>query len=575
MCGIVGVVNDKDASQVLLDGLLNLEYRGYDSAGIYLFPNIIVKTIERVASLKTKVGELCSDIGIGHTRWATTGIVSELNAHPHLSYNKKITLVHNGIISNYKEIKDKLITAGYSFYSETDSEVIANYIEYLLNEGLTINKVLEKVLKDLKGELAIIFSIKDDKGLYFLKRGSPLVIGKNNDSFYLASDIEAIKNKVKMTYYPNDLEFGYLNKDSASLFRHHKKINIPFVKEKNEFDKESKENIDCYFKKEIEEQPEVIKRIKSYYIKDNKLKPEYQRISDDISRFNKVVLIGCGSSYNAANLFKNYSDSDKFETHIGSENLKINNNNCYIVISQSGETFDLIKTSKMIKKTGAKLIVLSNGKNSSLKRLSDEFLYMCALSEKSVAASKSYLASITILTLMLSKITNYDYFFKRINRAIKYVVKNEKELDSIALKISSLSSMYYIGKGEDKFLCDEGSLKLKEISYLHVESIYSGELKHGPIATINDSFGVLAISTDKKYESRILTSLEEVKCRNAPCFLFSTNSKISDVSFISGPKKLKSIGILIGLQILSYKVAKILNRDIDKPKNLAKSVTVI
>ena len=151
-----------------------------------------------------------------------------------------------------------------------------------------------------------------------------------------------------MTYYPNDLEFGYLNKDSASLFRHHKKINIPFVKEKNEFDKESKENIDCYFKKEIEEQPEVIKRIKSYYIKDNKLKPEYQRISDDISRFNKVVLIGCGSSYNAANLFKNYSDSDKFETHIGSENLKINNNNCYIVISQSGETFDLIKTSKMI-----------------------------------------------------------------------------------------------------------------------------------------------------------------------------------------------------------------------------------
>ncbi len=229
----------------------------------------------------------------------------------------------------------------------------------------------------------------------------------------------------------------------------------------------------------------------------------------------------------------------------------------------------------MIKKTGAKLIVLSNGKNSSLKRLSDEFLYMCALSEKSVAASKSYLASITILTLMLSKITNYDYFFKRINRAIRYMVKNEKELDSIALKISSLSSMYYIGKGEDKFLCDEGSLKLKEISYLHVESIYSGELKHGPIATINDSFGVLAISTDKKYESRILTSLEEVKCRNAPCFLFSTNSKISDVSFISGPKKLKSIGILIGLQILSYKVAKILNRDIDKPKNLAKSVTVI
>lgn len=571
MCGIVGVVKDTNAKDIIFNGLRNLEYRGYDSAGIFLYPDKIYKTTSRVDSLKNEIENLSSSTGIGHTRWATTGRVSTYNAHPHSSYHGYVTLVHNGIITNYNYYKDLLIKEGYEFSSETDTEVIANLIEFLYLKNGNMEKTLLEVMKNLKGEMALIISIKGNEGLYFVKRGSPLVLAQNNNSFYIASDNIAIPTSLTNFYYPRDEEFGYLN-ESSYIYIHNKKTSIPFKYEKPVEVSDNKIE-SCYYLKELYEEADVIKKIYNTYIDNNEINKKYKSIYDELKTYNTIHLIGCGSSYNAAK-FISYNN-DRVIPHIGSEDIQINEKDFYILISQSGETFDLIKIAKKIKRTKAKLLVLTNVKHSTLARMSKYLLLMGVGREQSVAATKSFLASILILTIFINELKNYTSYFKKIYRCIRYSIKNESKINGMALEISKLKSLYYIGKGLDKRLADEGSLKLKEISYLHVESIFSGELKHGPLATVDKNFGVLAICSTSKNEQKIITSLEEVSSRNAPTFLISTNKEISSVPVLKGPKYLPNIGILIILQILAYKVANILKRDIDKPKNLAKSVTVI
>jgi len=574
MCGIVGVSNDSNAYKIIIEGLENLEYRGYDSAGFYLVPNKIYKTTSRVASLKSKAKDISSSCGMGHTRWATTGKVCIKNAHPHQSYHGKFVLVHNGIISNYIEYKDMLIKHGYKFKSDTDSEVIVNYLEYLYSQNNDIDYCLKKLIEDLKGEMALIISFKNDDGLYFVKKGSPLVIGRKGSSLYLASDVSAISRYSESYYFPNDGEFGYASKLNSYVINKNGKNSIDFNQEKFENSTTSSIGFSCFLLKEIFDQVNLIDTITKTYTSGNKLSLYYQDIKNSLKSSKHINLIGCGSSFNAASYIKSFDHSDQISTFVGSEYVKINKDETYILISQSGETYDLIQLAKKIKKKKAKMVVLTNTPHSTLARMSDITLNMCAGYEKSVAATKSFLASITILTLLTKDINNVKSFLIKLKRSIKYTLKHEANFNDLAKRISRLSSLYYIGKGTDYAICQEGGLKLKEISYLHVEAMLSGELKHGPIATVNKKFGALGISTKGKNQEKITTALAEVKCRKAPTFLLSLNDE-SEVKFIKGPKYLTGVGIIVGLQILSYKVAAILKRDIDKPRNLAKSVTVI
>ncbi|HBD06605.1 MAG TPA: glutamine--fructose-6-phosphate transaminase (isomerizing) [Firmicutes bacterium] len=575
MCGIVGVSNDSNAYKIIIEGLENLEYRGYDSAGFFLAPNKIYKTTSRVASLKSKNKDIVSNCGMGHTRWATTGKVSIKNAHPHQSYHKKFVLVHNGIISNYLEYKYKLIKEGYVFKSDTDSEVIVNYLEYLYSQNSDMDYCLKKLIEDLKGEMALIISMKGDEGLYFVKKGSPLVVGKKDSSFYLASDVLAISNYSDSFYFPNDGEYGYVSKSNSYVINKNEQNSITFNQEQFENNTTTSTGFSCFLLKEIYDQVNLIDAISKTYTSGNKLSLYYQDIKKSLKSSKHINLIGCGSSFNAASYIKSLDHSSHISTYVGSEYVKINKDETYILISQSGETYDLIQLAKKIKKKKAKMIVLTNTPHSTLARMSDITLNMCAGYEKSVAATKSFLASITILTLLTKDISNVTNYLNKVKRSIKYTLKHEDKFNDLAKKISKLTSLYYIGKDIDYAICQEGGLKLKEISYLHVEAMLSGELKHGPIATVNKKFGALGISTKSSSDEKIKTALAEVKCRKAPVFFLSLSKDISEIRFLKGPKYLTGVGIIIGLQILSYKVANILKRDIDKPRNLAKSVTVI
>lgn len=603
MCGIVGYTGTKKAVPVLINGLLSLEYRGYDSAGLaVLTPQNSIEIIKdkgRVHNLESQVQSLDfpSTIGIAHTRWATHGIPSKQNAHPHVDNSNKFAVVHNGIIENYAELKNKLIQNGYTLYSETDTEIIPNLIN-LYYDG-DILKAIEHTLKDLKGSYAIevLSPLYPDK-IFVAKKDSPLVIGTSPDGNYIASDIPAIIKYTHNFYFMEDNQIAVIDKKSVNFFDINLnpiKIDLKTIDWSS--DSSDKNGYEDYMLKEIYEQPTAVREtIGTKLDKDLKINLNLDNI--DFSKFNKIYIVACGTAMHAGIATKNiFEQLCKIPTIVdmASEfrynNPLIDSKTLFICISQSGETADTIAALKLANSMDCTTIAIVNVQGSSITRYAHHTLYTHAGPEIAVASTKAYTCQLTLLTLLAL------YMSERLFGESKLSIDLKKELLHIPEKIAqsletntfieTLSNeiyknhdSYFIGRGSDYAVALEGSLKLKEISYIHSEAYAAGELKHGPIALIEQNVPVIGIATNELTFKKTLNNLEEALTRggkiilitNTPDYInasFDTIVKIPEVHYLLSP-----IISVIPLQLLAYHIAKNKKLDVDKPRNLAKSVTV-
>ena len=583
MCGIIGYIGkEKKALEVLINGLEHLEYRGYDSAGIaYIYNNklIIKKEVGRIANLKQDINfSNKSHIGIGHTRWATHGVPNKINSHPH--QYEKITIVHNGIIENYLELKNKL--KDYKFKSDTDTEVAAVLLYDLYLKTNSIIKTIKLFKKQVKGTYAILLLCDDNpNNIYVIKKGSPLIIGMGENANYISSDILAIAEYIHHYIVLNDGEFAQISSEKVITYgKNNRQIN-PLIKETN-INQEiiSKNGYDHYMLKEINEEPDIIKS-----------KPKLTEIPN-ISKYKKVIIVGCGSAMHAGyvgkNLLETYANipvSIEIASEFRYKKLFLNKSTLVIAISQSGETADTLEAVKISKTYGAKTIGIINVKESSIAREVDKVIYTDAGREIAVATTKAYLAQVKILALltykaMKSKIDLLHLLDITSSHALS-LIKNDELYLKIAKKIYTHNDIFFIGRGIDYALCMEGSLKLKEISYIHSEAYPAGELKHGTISLIEKGTPVIGLATDKTIADKTISNLKEVKARGAYVIYLTTKELDIKGDFYDDKIVIPDIDALfmplitiIPLQLLAYYTAKLNNCDIDKPKNLAKSVTV-
>lgn len=599
MCGIVGTVSDKNnIIPILLDGLKTLEYRGYDSAGLsYLKDgNLIINKVEgRVKALEQKIEKnSISHIGIAHTRWATHGKVNEINAHPHQV--GKITIVHNGIIENYNKLKHKLKDKGYNFKSESDTEIAAGLLDYYFKKYENIDKTIQKFMKKVDGSYAICMLLENDPNtIYVIKKDSPLIIGQGKNENYIASDVPAILKYTKNYYILEDYEYGKITKNNIKIYDKEGNILKKQLKEyKGSSATSDKGTYEHYMLKEIFEQNTTIRKTVNPYINS---------INDlltlpDLTKYERIDIIACGTAMHAGliakYLFEQYSNT-KCEVFLASEyryqNNFLNNKVLSIFISQSGETADTLAALKKVKEKNYDTLGIVNVKESSIARTLDKVLYTEAGTEIAVASTKAYTAQIALLSVLAlstayrkkqikeEKVNKILEEFRSINQTIIPVLENIKTYENIAKEIYQNNDIFYIGRGLDYALAMEGSLKLKEISYIHSEAYAAGELKHGTISLITKDTPVFASATNKIINSKTISNLKEVISRGAKCYLI-TDEDIKDENFkqIIKIKKvsmfLKPILTIIPYQLIAYYTAKLKNCDIDKPRNLAKSVTV-
>ncbi len=597
MCGIVGYIGNKKALPIIIDGLKNLEYRGYDSAGIALKENNnikIYKSIGKISNLEKILDKSVeSTIGIGHTRWATHGGITKENAHPHQVGN--ITLVHNGIIENYECLKKELLKNNYHFISDTDTEIACAYIDYLYKKDNNIINVLNKLKEIIRGSYAFGIIVNNEDKIYAIRKDVPLIVSSSTDGNYISSDVPSIL-KYTNTYYLLD------NYDIAVLDRN----NITFYKDKTQIQKEIhtydddiytslKDGYPHYMLKEINEQDSLVKKQCDTYLKD--INTLLKKIPN-LSKYKQIDIVACGSAYHTGLLGKilieeygNIPVNVEIASEYRYKKLFIDSNTLVIAISQSGETADTLASLRIAKEKSCHTLAIVNVKDSSIARESDDVLYIQAGPEIAVATTKAYL----LQTLMLSfialsiginkKLINEKYFQKIKEEYLTLPSLIRKEIDkdtlSIAKKISNKEDIFFIGRGIDYALSKEGSLKLKEISYIHSESYPAGELKHGTISLIEKDTPVIAIMTDKTIYEKTISNIKEVKARGAYVILVASEDLNIENNFydklITVPSLIKLISSLvtiIPLQTLSYHVANLRGCDIDKPRNLAKSVTV-
>ena len=592
MCGIMGIINKKGkAIKKVIEGLEKLEYRGYDSCGIaYLTANKIetIKTKGRVKDLKELIDtDTKSDIAIGHTRWATHGVASTINAHPHTVGD--ITIVHNGIIENYIELKDMLISKGYSFKSTTDTEVACALIDFYYQENKDINKAITSFMAKVKGSYAIVLLCKDIKDkIFVIKKDSPLVIGVNTDTIFIASDIPTILSECSAYYLLNDLEWASISSSKITFYSNKGK---ELIKEKQTFKDGnftySKDKYDHFMLKEIMEQKDTLSNLINYYLENNK----YLDLID-INEYKKIDIVACGSAYHAGLVGKYlFEEEASVETNVylASEYRYKKNfldeNSLVIFISQSGETADTLACLKKIKETKAKSLGIINVENSSISLAVDEVIYTKSGSEIAVATTKAYTSQIAILVLLtLSSLVKHNKSYeidkivnelKNIKDDVLKVLDNKDKYKSIAKKIVDSKKIFFLGRSLDYAIMREGDLKLKEITYLSSECYAAGELKHGPISLIDKDTLVIAGNTNKLLYEKTESNLSEVRARGANIILVT--NKGEDDSNIIIPERsnfITPILEVIPLQLISYYTGLLLERDIDKPRNLAKSVTV-
>ncbi len=596
MCGIVGYIGKNNkALEVLISGLQQLEYRGYDSAGIAYIDNEklnIIRSKGKIANLEKIINfDDKSNIGIGHTRWATHGEPSELNAHPHKC--GKITIVHNGIIENYEELKNELLKYGYEFKSDTDTEVACALLDFLYNQENDILSAIKIFKEKVQGAYAINLICDDDFDcIYAIKKNSPLIIGVGENENFVASDVPAILNYTNKYIQLDDGEFAKITSDSIILYNKNNELVKKDIKEFHEKAEDmEKGNYDYYMEKEIHEQPEVIRKMTNEYIGSD---------MPDISNYKKIVIVACGSAMHAGligkNLIEEYSNIP-VEVDIASEfrygKLFIDKDTLVIAISQSGETADTLEAVKIAKSKGCDTLGIVNAYGSSIAREVSNVCYTKAGREIAVATTKAYSAQVTLLSFLaynvaktsknkedLCKISSFLSDLNKLPIIMDSILDNSlyKEIANI---LYDKNHIFFIGRGIDYALCMEGSLKLKEISYIHSEAYPAGELKHGTISLIDNGTPVIGIVTDEKIASKTISNLKEVKARGANAICIATDNINLGEDFydkkIIIPKvnpMLEPIITILPLQKIAFEVAKLKDCPIDQPKNLAKSVTV-
>lgn len=580
MCGIIGYVGEKRFSiDVIIDGLRHLEYRGYDSAGIaYVKDNnvVIEREVGRISNLESVLKKNTSHIGIGHTRWATHGKPTKENAHPHKVGN--ITLVHNGIIDNFMELKSVLMSEGYAFKSDTDTEVAAAYIDYLYKENNDMIKSLSICVNKFLGSYAfgIINELETDV-LYALRKDSPLIIGVGENENFIASDVPSIlKYTNKYIDIEND-EIVKITKDEVTVYD--KNCNI-VNKEISVFEGDAnlveKSGYETYMLKEIHEEAEVIKKTSEV------------ELDFDITKYDEIDIVACGSAYHAGLVGKYMIEKlcdIKVNVCIASEYQYdkhfYRGKTLVIAISQSGETADTKKCVNIANDIGVDTLGIVNVKGSSIARICKHVIYTLAGPEIAVATTKAYLAQITTLILFAIKNSKEKIDTDDLQKLPYYIeTLINKDYTSLANMLMTKDDIYFIGRGIDYALCMEGSLKLKEISYIHSEAYAAGELKHGTISLISEGTPVIVVATSDELYLKTISNAKEVKARGAYVILVTDKEVINEGVYdelISIPKvteELRPILTIIPLQLISYEVAKLKGNDIDKPKNLAKSVTV-
>ena len=577
MCGIIGYVgNKKRALEVLINGLYALEYRGYDSSGVAFSSDnqvVIKKASGKVQNLEQLIDfKILSNLGIGHTRWATHGESNVRNAHPHQI--GKITLVHNGIIENYGELKTQLVEEGISFVSETDTEVACALINKLLNEGKSMLDILASLPIFLKGSYAFAIIIDNDfDKLYFIKNQSPLIIGVNNEEHYLASDLPAVLKFTDKQIILEDGDYGYITPHDIHLY-HAGEIKKPITtKFEGTLATIEKNGYEHFMMKEIMEQKEVFHQSIS----------RFKEVTFAFEHFQSIDIVACGSAYHAGLigkfLIETYQDIPVY-VEIASEyrykKLFLNKDSLVILVSQSGETADTLAALKKAKEQGAHTLAIVNVIGSSIARAADTVIYTNAGPEIAVATTKGYFSQILIFIMLISeKIENSKLLENLIDELLKINVSK------IADTIFQQEHVFFLGRGNDYSLALEGSLKLKEISYIHSEAYAAGELKHGTISLIQEGTPVIGIITDSNLADKTLSNIKEVKTRGAKIILLvaediKVEKDLYDYLIVIPvvDAKYQSLLTIIPLQLLSYEIANLRKCDIDKPRNLAKSVTV-
>lgn len=580
MCGIIGYVGEKRCSiDVIIDGLKHLEYRGYDSAGIaYVKDNnvVIEREVGRISNLESVLKKDISHIGIGHTRWATHGKPTKENAHPHKVGN--ITLVHNGIIDNFMELKSTLMSEGYTFKSDTDTEVAAAYIDSLYKENNDMIKSLSICVNKFLGSYAfgIINELETDV-LYALRKDSPLIIGVGENENFIASDVPSIlKYTNKYIDIEND-EIVKITKDEVTVYdKNYNIINKEISVFEGDANLVEKNGYETYMLKEIHEEAEVIK------------KTSESSIDFDITKYDEIDIVACGSAYHAGLVGKYMIEklcSIKVNVCIASEYQYdkhfYKGKTLVIAISQSGETADTKKCVNIANDMDVDTLGIVNVKGSSIARICKHVIYTLAGPEIAVATTKAYLAQITTLILLAVKNSKEKINTEDLQKLPYYIeTLINKDYTSLANMLYTKDDIYFIGRGIDYALCMEGSLKLKEISYIHSEAYAAGELKHGTISLISEGTPVIVVATSDELYLKTISNAKEVKARGAYVILVTDKEVINEGVYdelISIPKvteELRPILTIIPLQLISYEVAKLKGNDIDKPKNLAKSVTV-
>ncbi|MBE5812578.1 MAG: glutamine--fructose-6-phosphate transaminase (isomerizing) [Clostridiales bacterium] len=607
MCGIVGYVGNKNAIPVLVDGLKKLEYRGYDSAGIAINAGdklIVAKTKGRLVNLETKIKEddlQPSHIGIGHTRWATHGAPSDVNSHPHMSTNKEIAVVHNGIIENYIELKQMLVSKGYKFLSETDTEVIAHLAEMYYTGDLV--ETLLKVVKDLRGSYAIGLVHKGHPDEFVaIRKNSPLIVGLGENENFIASDIPAILEYTRKVYLLDDNQLAKLTKDSVELFDvNGNKVQKDVYNVEWDVEAAEKGGYEHFMQKEINEQPKVVNDTIAPRILNGEIKFEDFSVNkEQLENINKIYIVACGTAYHAGMVGKYLIESIAripVEVDIASEfryrNPIIDEHTLVIIVSQSGETADTLAALREAKECGGKTLAIVNVVGSSIAREADNVIYTWAGPEIAVASTKAYTTQLSVMYLLAiyfgkiaEKISDEESKkliaeLLEIPEKLKALMKKEDELKRLATKYSKETDIFYLGRGLDYVVAMEGSLKLKEISYIHSEAYASGELKHGTIALIEHGTVVFALATQEELLEKSISNIKEVKARGASVIAIAQegNEQIKEVSdhVLYIPKtdsRLASILTVVPLQMFAYHCATAKCCDVDKPRNLAKSVTV-
>lgn len=588
MCGIVGYAGKTNVIKNIMTGLKSLEYRGYDSSGIaYLDKNNNIKIYKKVGQIKNLDQILNyedeASLGISHTRWATHGGVTDTNAHPH--NQGKITLVHNGIIENYEELKKELEKEGYNFKSSTDSEVAAALIDKLYKENKDMLKTLV-ILKDkLKGSYAFnIINSDIPNKIYGIRKDVPLIVGVSDHGNMFASDIPAILHVTNKYIVLNNNEIVKLEQDNIKYYNSEGKEITKEVKEyAGTIDSISKNGYDHFMLKEINEESEVVKNILNLYTKNNKIKDIY-----NIKKYKNIDIVACGSASFAGQIGKYYIEkyaNIKTEVYYASEYRYQKNfftkDTLVILISQSGETADTLAALKLAKENSINTLAIVNRRDSSIAREADSVIYTEAGIEVAVATTKAYLAQVLILLLLAFKDNNKETKLLEDlkllpNLITKYI--NEYDYSNIANILKDKEHIFYLGRGIDYYLSMEGSLKLKEISYIHSEAFQAGELKHGSISLIDKDFGVVSVVTDKTISDKTISNLKEVSARGAKIITITNikDNNFADYTILveDYDEILNPLLVIVPMQMIAYNVAKLRDCDIDKPRNLAKSVTV-